>query len=490
MSGKTLKDLSVEKKKYLIITCVAVMFFVFLKSLYGTYVDMQKESQKRKELTKDKQINVNDRSIYDLDQTTALKNAIQDVRLEMDEKLKEQKNTNEQLTKNIEQNQQTIIKQQEEIMTYRRIDNKEELNVNKEVSSELQMLKEKLDENKKELEMIKKEKELNDKLKQAELDLPPLKGPLADVTKPNKSDKTESIDTKLDELKIDKPKDSGFFKLGKDEKEQTSNDESSDKKKQKTKTDKNLSKEEDEIKYGPKMDLMLGLVDATLVMGVDAPTNIGTKNSDAKDPLPVLLSVSSDALIANNYRQDYKNCLILATATGNATTERAYMRLSKLSCVSKNGEKRVEASVEGWVVGEDNKTGVSGNLVTKSGTLILKGLMAGIAQGLAQAASNTNNYISTGSSGYGYNSGGASATSNLAEGFGSGAGSAFKTIADFYIEMAKDLYPVIEVRGGRKVQILVKGTDPKNPIREVPYNKMFINTDYELDVNQNVSIAY
>ena len=225
----------------------------------------------------------------------------------------------------------------------------------------------------------------------------------------------------------------------------------------------------------------MGLVDATLVMGVDAPTNIGTKNSDAKDPLPVLLSVSGEALIANNYRQDYKDCLILATATGNATTERAYLRLSKMSCVSQNGEKRIESEIEGWVVGEDNKTGLSGHLVTKSGSLILKGLMAGIAQSLAETASNTDNYFTTSPNGQQV------VTSTAAEGFGNGAGSAFKTIADFYIDMAKDLYPVIEVRGGRQVQILIKGS---KQVKEVPYNKLFVNSDFELQMNNNVSIEY
>lgn len=489
----TLEEISLNKKKYIIGIGILILVFAVVKSLSATYDQMYADWEKRNQLKKDQKIEVTDRSLYDLDQMAATKNSIKNVELTLNQKIDEQKQSNEELLKKIEQNQVTIKEQQEQIIALRSIDNREEKSLNKELNNELQSMKEKTAEVSKEIERMKKEKEINDKLKEESLDLPPLKGALADVVKKPDVLPTISVDDKLSDLKIVKPNDNSFFKLGKNANTSNENvdDNSPDAKKNKKKIDPTKDTKEDEEKLGPKMDLMLGLVDALLVMGVDAPTNIGTKNSDAKDPLPVLLSVSSDALIANNYKQDYKNCLILATATGNATTERAYMRLSKMSCVSKNGEKRVEANIEGWVVGEDNKTGVSGNLVTKSGTLILKGLMAGIAQGLAQAASNTNNYISTGSGiGYGNNSSGYNASSNLAEGFGSGAGSAFKTIADFYIEMAKDLYPVIEVRGGRKVQILVKGTDPKNPIREVPYNKMFINSEYELDVNPNVSIAY
>lgn len=490
----TLEEISLNKKKYIIGVGILILVFAVIKSFSATYDQMYADWEKRNQLTKEQKIEVTDRSLYDLDQVAATKNSIKNVELNLNQRIDEQKQSNDELLKKIEQNQLIIKEQQEQIIALRNIDNREEKSLNKELNSELQSMKEKTAEVSKEIERMKKEKEMSDQLKRESLDLPPLKGPLADVVdKKEPVLPTISVDDKLADLKVVKANDNSFFKLGKDSNNPNENvdDNSSDAKNNKKKIEPIKDTKEDEEKLGPKMDLMLGLVDALLVMGVDAPTNIGTKNSDAKDPLPVLLSVSSDALIANNYKQDYKNCLILATATGNATTERAYMRLSKMSCVSKNGEKRVEANIEGWVVGEDNKTGVSGNLVTKSGTLILKSLMAGMAQGLAQAASNTDNYITTGSPmGYGSNNSGYNASSNLAEGFGSGAGSAFKTIADFYIEMAKDLYPVIEVRGGRKVQILVKGTDPKNPIREVPYNKMFINSEYELDVNQNISIAY
>lgn len=489
----TLEEISLNKKKYIIGAGILILVFAVIKSFSATYDQMYADWEKRNQLKKEQKIEVTDRSLYDLDQVAATKNSIKNVELNLSQRIDEQKQSNDELLKKIEQNQLIINEQQEQIIALRSIDNREEKSLNKELNSELQSMKEKTAEVSKEIERMKKEKELSDKLKEESLDLPPLKGALAEVVDKKPPLPTISVDDKLSDLKVVKSNDNAFFKLGKNLNNITDvEDNSPEDKKNKKKIDPTKDTKEDEEKLGPKMDLMLGLVDALLVMGVDAPTNIGTKNSDAKDPLPVLLSISSDALIANNYKQDYKNCLILATATGNATTERAYMRLSKMSCVSKNGEKRVEANIEGWVVGEDNKTGVSGTLVTKSGTLILKGLMAGIAQGLAQAASNTDNYITTGSGmGYGnINSGGYNAQSNLAEGFGSGAGSAFKTIADFYIEMAKDLYPVIEVLGGRKVQILVKGTDPKNPIREVPYNKMFINSEYELDVNPNVSIAY
>lgn len=477
--AKTLKELSQEKKVVIIVVLMVIIAILIIRSFLGVYSGEKDKWSKRKTLEENKKIEITDRSLYDLDQVAAIKNKVNDVQSNLLAEIQKSKEMKEETDRTIAENQKIIAEQQEKYLALTNINEKEVKKDNNEITQEIRNLKENLDETKKELAKIKKEKEVKASLDSVNVDLPPLNGALADVVK--KIDSKEANTEKLSDLPLPEVESkNSFFDFGNNQK---NNDLTQTEAKDKT---KNKKVEGEEDNAGPKMDLMMGLVDATLVMGVDAPTNIGTKNSDAKDPLPVLLTVSSEALIANNYRQDYKNCLILATATGNATTERAYLRLSQLSCVSKNGEKRIEADVEGWVVGEDNKTGVSGNLVTKSGTLILKGLMAGIAQGLAEAASNTNNYITTN----GQYSSSTSASGSMAEGFGSGAGSAFKTLADFYIEMAKDLYPVIEVKGGRKVQILIKGSGSKKPLREVPYNKLFVNTDYELESNDKFKIEY
>lgn len=474
--AKTLKELSADKKIILIVILMVFVLFLIAKSLFGVYKSEEEKWSKRKQIEENKTIQITDRSIYDLDQVTAIKNQVSAVKEDLLSEINKSKETNEELNNEIIENQKRIKAQQEEYAALKAINEKESKKNEENVYQEIKKLNEKYEDTQKELARLKKEKETKAQLDSVNLELPPLNGPLADVLV--KKTAPEVATERLPDLPmVQEERKSSFFDFAGPQKKVETEEE-----KVKAKAKKEAEAE------GPTMDLMMGLVDATLVMGVDAPTNIGTKNSDAKDPLPVLLTVSSEAIIANNFRQDYKNCLILATATGNATTERAYLRLSQLSCVSKNGEKRIEADIEGWVVGEDNKTGISGNLVTKSGTLILKGLMAGIAQGLAQAASNSNTYVST-NGGYSSSSGN-TGVSSLADGFGNGAGSAFNTLADFYIEMAKDLYPVVEVKGGRKIQILIKGSGAKKPIKEVPYNKMFVNTDYELETNNNFKIEY
>ncbi|MCT7578640.1 TrbI/VirB10 family protein [Aliarcobacter butzleri] len=468
----TLKDLAASKKIIFIAIAGVAFVFIIARSIMETYDNEVKKLKEKQNINQEKKVDIKDRAVFDIDQTTALKNKIEEVRKDLENKIVESQNKNEELNKQIEDNQIKIKEQQEELIALKSLNSKEEKIAEKKILEDLDSVKEGLSEAKKEFEKLKREKEVGDKI---DIKLPKLEGSLADVIKPVVQEQNKVIENEVKIQTMKEVPEKGFFKFSREDGKQV----------QTTTTDEKEGEEEKKFE-SRKMDLMMGLVDAIMVTGVDAPTNIGTKNSDAKDPLPVLLSVNSETIIANSHVQEYKDCFILGTATGNATTERAYIRLSKLSCVAKGGETRIETDIEGWVYGEDNKVGVSGHLVTKSGSLILKGLMAGILQGIADSTSNTDNYFNGGNGGY-YNNNNTGFGESAAQGMGSGVGSAFKTLADFYIDMAKDLYPVIEVKGGREVQILVKGG---KQITESPYNKLFVNTDYEMILNKNISIDY
>lgn len=473
---QTLNDLVASKKIVFWILVGIAFIFIIGRSIMETYDNEVKKMKEQQNIKQEKVVEIKDRAIFDIDQTTAIKNNIKEVKKELEEKIDEEKNKNIDLNKQIEENQRKIQEQQNELITLKSLNIKEEKVADQKILEDIDLVKNTLMETKKELEKLKREKEAEAKI-DSNIKLPELKGPLAEVVAPIIPEQNKITENELKLPPVKNVPEKGFFKFSKEDVSQNNVGET---------VQKDGEEKEEEKKFeSRKMDLMMGLVDAIMVTGVDAPTNVGTKNSDAKDPLPVLLSVNSETIIANSHVQEYKDCFILGTATGNATTERAYVRLSKLSCVAKGGETRIETDIEGWVYGEDNKVGVSGHLVTKSGSLILKGLMAGILQGIADSTSNTDNYFDNGNGYSNRNNNGFG--ESAAQGMGSGVGSAFKTLADFYIDMAKDLYPVIEVKGGREVQILVKGG---KQITEAPYNKLFVNTDYEISLNNNISIDY
>lgn len=186
---------------------------------------------------------------------------------------------------------------------------------------------------------------------------------------------------------------------------------------------------------------------AVLLSGVDAPTG-GLARTN---PHPVLLRVMDLARLPNRYRSRIQECFVTAAAYGDLSAERAYMRLEKLSCVLKAGEV-MDLPVKGYVTGEDGKNGFRGTVVSKQGQLIARALFAGIAGGLGKSIAQSYAQVSTSPLG----SVQSVDPSNIAQvGLATGVSNALEKVADFYIERANELYPIIEVDSARIGEIVL-----------------------------------
>jgi conjugal transfer pilus assembly protein TraB len=186
---------------------------------------------------------------------------------------------------------------------------------------------------------------------------------------------------------------------------------------------------------------------AVLLSGVDAPTG-GLARTN---PHPVLLRVMELAQLPNHYRSRVKECFVTAAAYGDLSAERAYMRLEKLSCVMKTGEV-LDLAVKGYVTGEDGKNGFRGKVVSKQGQLIARALFAGIASGLGSSIAQSYAQVATSPLG-------TVQTVDPADiaktGVATGVSNALEKVADFYIERANELYPIIEVDSARIGEIVL-----------------------------------
>lgn len=201
--------------------------------------------------------------------------------------------------------------------------------------------------------------------------------------------------------------------------------------------------------------------EAVLLSGLDAPTG-GTA---IKNPQPTLLKLVSPGTLPNHYRSRVEDCFVVAAGHGDLASERAYLRLTKLSCVLPGG-RVVEAELKGVVVGEDGKTGVRGRLVTKQGALIARAALAGLFSGLGDAVSQSYNSVSTASIG---GVGAVSSTINpdrvFEKGLANGFSNAMEKISDWYLQRANETFPVLEVDAGRHVEIfLTEGTTLKEDL--------------------------
>jgi conjugal transfer pilus assembly protein TraB len=156
---------------------------------------------------------------------------------------------------------------------------------------------------------------------------------------------------------------------------------------------------------------------------------------------------------------DIKECFLIASGYGDLSSERAYMRAERISCVKKDGGI-IETSMDAYSVGEDGKAGIRGRLVSKNGQLIAMTLLSGFVSGISQAfAPQTVQTFQTGSNPsnqqqFQWPSPEAIAGQAVMGGI---SGSA-EQIANYYLEMAKNIFPIIEIDAGRKVDfVMVRG---------------------------------
>lgn len=197
--------------------------------------------------------------------------------------------------------------------------------------------------------------------------------------------------------------------------------------------------------------------EGVLMNGMDAPTSSVAQ----KNPVPALIRIKTDAILPNRYRYDVRECFSIVSGFGVLSTERAQLQTITLSCVKTDGAV-IETKLEGYIVGEDGKVGLRGRLVTKQGQLLAKSMVAGFLSGIGQAMApmavpqmninpGSNMQFQTPTVNQ-------IATSGLAQGVATSA----NNVSQFYLNMAKEMFPVIEIDANRRVTIvLLKGIELK-----------------------------
>ena len=189
-------------------------------------------------------------------------------------------------------------------------------------------------------------------------------------------------------------------------------------------------------------------MEATLLSGLDAPA-VGKGEAN---PVPVLLRVKAPAVLPNAVKANLKGCFIIAEGLGNLASERADLRLVTLSCIDKKGNAVVDQKIKGFVVDTDGKIGLRGRVVSKMGSILARSLIAGIFSGLGQAIS---------ASGYTYSVSGSGTVSTLntsdvaKTAVSSGISQAASNLQKFYLDLAQQTIPVVEVQATRNVTLVI-----------------------------------
>ena len=183
-------------------------------------------------------------------------------------------------------------------------------------------------------------------------------------------------------------------------------------------------------------------VKVALLNGVDA----GTSSQTRSNPEPVLLRVQDNAVLPGSAQFRLRSCFMLGSAYGSLSSERVYIRLAELSCVNRRHRLVLSQPVRGYVVDSDSMLGLRGVVIDRQGAKIGKALLAGFAQGLSNALGGAQGVMTTSAIGTLSTISGSAAV--RAAGL-SGAASASSELAQFYLQQAESIFPVIRVRGGR-----------------------------------------
>lgn len=196
---------------------------------------------------------------------------------------------------------------------------------------------------------------------------------------------------------------------------------------------------------------------AVILAGMDVPTSMAAKS----EPYPTLLMLTDYSLLPNRHRMDMRECFVVGAGYGSIVEERAYIRTETLSCLRKDGTPW-EVALKGQVIGEDGKLGLRGRVVSKQGRQIALSIVTGVLSGLGEALTPKSalHFVEAAKEGGKLtfltpNLGDVLTSSGL-----TGVGKALDKVADYYLKLAEQMFPVIEVNAGREVEIIVvKGGD-------------------------------
>jgi conjugal transfer pilus assembly protein TraB len=212
----------------------------------------------------------------------------------------------------------------------------------------------------------------------------------------------------------------------------------------------NGDKAEEDVKKkkGKRLYLPPSIIPADLLSGLDAHT---AQDSD-KNPTPALFRIRKLAILPNEVKANLKGCFVLGEGIGRLDSERVEIRLITLACVDFNGNAIIDQQVKGYVVDEDGKVGLRGHMVAKFGSMVARSALAGFVEGIGSATQAAFQDVSVSPDGV------VTSTDKTKDVIGAGIGGAIegagKQVGRFYIDLAKQTLPVIEV-GATKVVTLI-----------------------------------
>ena len=180
-------------------------------------------------------------------------------------------------------------------------------------------------------------------------------------------------------------------------------------------------------------------VSARMITGVDASVGVSAQS----DPRPVEFRVTSKAKSAafksKTQEIDIVGCTITGAASGDLSSEKAFIRLLKMTC-AKDEETVIETDVVGYAAGLGS-AGIRGKVISREGDLVTKSFLAGVVGGIGNSAAQS---LQPTPSIFGNNQN-PELKDIAGSGLGKGVGNASNRVESYLISRAEQYQPVISV---------------------------------------------
>lgn len=195
----------------------------------------------------------------------------------------------------------------------------------------------------------------------------------------------------------------------------------------------------------------LSYASAKIISSVDVQVGVATQ----ANPKPVLIKIKGKAMSAffkgKQLLADIKGCKVNGGAIGELSSEKVYIKLSKIVCAVSDNEV-VEIPVKGYVAASGS-SGARGRVVMREGDLVTKSLFAGMLSGIGSAYSQSLAPPLT--------FGGGTTTQNTISfqdagkrGLGVGLESSSNSLSEYLMKRAEQYQPVITIPSGIDVEVV------------------------------------
>lgn len=192
-----------------------------------------------------------------------------------------------------------------------------------------------------------------------------------------------------------------------------------------------------------------GFMKARLLTGIDA---LASRDATS-NPEPLIARVQAPAVLPNDVKANLAGCFVIGNATGNLAKERVEVQLISLSCVDFGERSVVDQPIKGFFVDTDGKKGLSGKVVTRAGASLARAFIAGTISGISQTVENTVGDVSTSALGSVRT---LDAGDTARAGIAGGLSRSSDKLTDFYLDLARQAGPVVEVGAAKDVVVVIQ----------------------------------